>query len=92
MTEAGLAKVREAKENGEWEAAQKRENTDHLPSDLEDALGMNPQALINFNNLPPSQKRQFIYWISIAKTEITRQNRVRAILDRLEDNKSSRSE
>ncbi len=91
MTEAGLAKVREAKENGEWEAAQNRENTTRLPSDLDDALGMNPQALINFNNLPPSQKRQFIYWISIAKTEMTRQNRVRAILDRLEEKTASGS-
>jgi uncharacterized protein YdeI (YjbR/CyaY-like superfamily) len=92
MTEAGLAKVREAKENGEWEAAQNRENTDDLPSDLEDALTNNPKAFIHFKDLPPSQKKQLIYWISSARTEATRQTRLQKILDRLENDKYSGSE
>ena len=38
MTEAGMARVREAKENGEWEAAIRREDTSSLPEDLIKAL------------------------------------------------------
>jgi len=73
MTEAGLAKVREAQENGEWEAAIAREDTSSLPDDLERALERNGAAQANFEKLPASQKKQFLYWIMSAKTDKTRQ-------------------
>jgi len=77
MTEAGLAKVREAQENGEWEAAIAREDTSSLPDDLERALERNGAAQANFEKLPASQKKQFLYWIMSAKTDKTRQKRIR---------------
>jgi uncharacterized protein YdeI (YjbR/CyaY-like superfamily) len=86
MTEAGMAKVREAKENGEWEAAIRRENTSSLPDDLRAALAGNASAQANFERLPPSQKKQFLYWISTAKTEETRQRRIRKTIEMAADN------
>jgi uncharacterized protein YdeI (YjbR/CyaY-like superfamily) len=77
MTEAGLAKVREAQENGEWGAAIFREDTSSLPDDLKRALERNGAVQVNFEKLPASQKKQFLYWILSAKTEKTRQKRIR---------------
>jgi uncharacterized protein YdeI (YjbR/CyaY-like superfamily) len=76
MAETGLAKVREAQDNGEWEAAIRREDVSSLPEDLRVALGGNASAQANFDGLSPSQKRQFLYWIASAKTEKTRQRRI----------------
>ena len=76
MTEAGLARVREAKANGEWRAATLREDTSNIPDDLRQALKANPQARRSFDRLAPSHKRQYIYWITSAKTNTTRQRRI----------------
>ncbi len=76
MTEAGLAKVREAKANGEWRAATLREDTTNIPDDLRQALKANSQARRNFDRLAPSHQRQYIYWITSAKTDKTRQRRI----------------
>jgi uncharacterized protein YdeI (YjbR/CyaY-like superfamily) len=77
MTEAGMAKVREAKENGEWEAAIRREDTSSLPEDLKLALERDAEAQANFEKFPASQKKQLLYWIASAKTDKTRQKRIR---------------
>jgi uncharacterized protein YdeI (YjbR/CyaY-like superfamily) len=82
MTEAGMAKVREAIENGEWEAAIRREDTSSLPDDLREALEGHPGALAGFERPPASQKKQDLYWLASAKTEATRQKRIRQIVDR----------
>ena len=89
MSEAGMAKVREAKANGEWEAAIRREDTSSLPEDLSRALEQNPIAKANFNQLPASQKKQDLYWLASAKTEATRQKRLRQIIDRVTSGKPS---
>ena len=81
MTEAGMAKVREAKDNGEWEAAIRREDTSSLPDDLRQALESNPNAQASFEQLPASQKKQYLYWLASAKTEATRQKRLRQIVE-----------
>jgi uncharacterized protein YdeI (YjbR/CyaY-like superfamily) len=80
MTEAGLATVKEAKANGEWRAATLREDTTNIPSDLKQALQANPQAQRNFDRLAASHKRQYIYWITSAKTDKTRQQRIQEIV------------
>ena len=80
MTEAGLAKVRQAKENGEWEAAIRREDTSSLPEDLRQALEAHPEALAGFDQLPASQKKQTLYWLASAKTEATRLRRIQHIV------------
>jgi uncharacterized protein YdeI (YjbR/CyaY-like superfamily) len=57
MAEIGLAKVEEAKRNGEWENARVREDTTIVPIDLTRALQVNKQAQRNFERISPSQKR-----------------------------------
>jgi uncharacterized protein YdeI (YjbR/CyaY-like superfamily) len=87
MTEAGLATVREAQENGEWEAALRREDTSNLPEDVREFLTRHADALANFEQLPTSQKKQFLYWITSAKTEKTRQKRIQEMVNLVANNK-----
>ena len=87
MTEAGMAKVWEAKENGEWEAAVRREDTSSLPEDLRLALERNPEAQANFDKFPSSQKKQLLFWIASAKTEKTRQKRIQEMVEMAAKNK-----
>jgi len=76
MTEAGLARIQEAKDNGQWEAASRREDISNLPEDLVQALAENPTAQANFEKLSPSAKKQFLSYLFSAKTEKTRQKRL----------------
>jgi len=87
MAEAGMAKVREAKENGEWEAAIRREDTSSLPADLREALEKNAVARANYERYSASQKKQFLYWIASAKTEKTRQKRIQETVEMVATNK-----
>src|SRR5512139_2793896 len=54
MTEAGFAKIKEAKANGEWRAAARREDSANVPADLVQALNASQQARRNFDRLAPS--------------------------------------
>ena len=81
MAEAGLAKVREAKESGEWEAAIRCEEPSSLPEDLRRGLDENPAARANFEKFPASYKKQIFYWIASAKREETRQRRIREAVE-----------
>jgi len=87
MTEIGLAKVEEAKRNGEWDKAAQRENVANIPPDLKQSLKANQQAQRNFDALAPSHKRQYIYWITEAKKNETRQRRTRVAVKMLKANK-----
>ena len=87
MTEAGLAKIREAKANGEWRAATLREDTTHMPADLKQALKTNQKTWRKFESLAPSQKKMFFYWITSAKTDKTRQRRIEETIKLVTENK-----
>ncbi len=76
MKEAGLTKIREAKANGQWAKAAAREDVSIVPPELTAALARNTGAQRNFEKLAPSYRRQYIYWISLAKRTETRQKRV----------------
>lgn len=80
MTGAGLAKVAEAQENGEWDAATAREDVSVLPADLAAALESH-EALAAFDGWAASRKKQYLYWLSTAKRPETRQKRIQAIVD-----------
>ncbi len=79
MTPAGLEKIREAKESGEWEAAILREDVSSVPDDLVQALE-EEDAWFAFENWPASQKKQYLYWLESAKKPETREKRIRAIV------------
>jgi uncharacterized protein YdeI (YjbR/CyaY-like superfamily) len=87
MTEIGLAKVEEAKANGEWDKATQREDVTSIPPDLQQVLQANKQAQRNFADLAPSHKRQYVYWITSAKTEATRQRRIQKTVEMVKANK-----
>jgi uncharacterized protein YdeI (YjbR/CyaY-like superfamily) len=83
MTEAGLAKVADAKENGQWQATIQREKVDSIPKDLEQALVRKKGALAAYRSLTDSRKKGFAYWLQSAKREETRQRRIQAIVDQV---------
>jgi len=87
MTPIGLAKIEEAKRNGEWDKATQRENAANIPPDLKQALKANQQAQRNFDALAPSYKRQYIYWITDAKTDAMRRRRTKVAMKMLKENK-----
>lgn len=86
MTAIGLAKVEEAKANGEWDKAAVREDVSQLPAELKRALASDKVARQNFAKLSPSHKRQFIYWIMDAKRAETREKRIEKTLMMLKAN------
>lgn len=79
MTPAGMEKVIEAKESGEWEAAMAREDVSSVPDDLVQALE-DDDAWIAFENWPTSQKKQYLYWLESAKKPETRERRIQTIV------------
>lgn len=80
MTDAGMQKVAEAKANGEWDAAIRREQVDSIPRDLEKALRETEGALYAYQALTDSRKKQYIYWLQSAKQAKTRQRRIQKIV------------
>jgi uncharacterized protein YdeI (YjbR/CyaY-like superfamily) len=87
MTSAGLVKIEDAKRNGEWDKAARREDVSNVPADLRRALRTNKAAQRNFHSLAPSHKKQYIYWITDAKRDETRQRRIQVALRLLTENK-----
>lgn len=75
MTPAGLEKINAAKKNGSWNLLN---NSDALkmPVALQKAFAKNIKSLKNFEQFPPSTKKQIIQWIESAKTEETIAKRV----------------
>jgi uncharacterized protein YdeI (YjbR/CyaY-like superfamily) len=80
MTPAGQSKIDEAKHNGEWAAAIRREQVDRIPEDLENELQRKNGALSAYRALPDSRKKQYLYWLQSAKREDTRKRRVQRII------------
>jgi uncharacterized protein YdeI (YjbR/CyaY-like superfamily) len=83
MTAAGLAKVAEAKESGEWEAAIRRRDVSTIPEDLERALASHEGALAAFKAWTPSRIRRYLWWIESAKRAATRERRIAAVVDKV---------
>lgn len=67
--------------------AGQRNNIPVLPDWLKNAFNQNEPALTNFNNLAKGYKRQYILWITAAKTDKTRQKRIEKSIGLLRKNK-----
>lgn len=80
MTEAGLEKIGEAQQNGQWQAAIRSEQTDLIPADLEEALRSKKGALAGYQSLTHSRKKQLLRGLYTAKSQATRQRRIQAIV------------
>ncbi|UCF38976.1 MAG: YdeI/OmpD-associated family protein [Acidobacteriota bacterium] len=89
MTDEGLSKVAEARQNGQWDAAIRREQTDEIPDDLLKGLRRTKGAIAAYRALPSSRKKQFLHWLFSARKPETRQRRIESILLELESGASA---
>ena len=80
MTAAGLRKITEAQQNGQWELALQVEQTDRIPEDLARALRQKKGALDGYRHLPRSRRRQILRSLLSVKSAETRQRRIVAIV------------
>jgi uncharacterized protein YdeI (YjbR/CyaY-like superfamily) len=87
MTQAGLAKVEEAKKSGHWEGAYTNLTFETLPSDFKEALLKEPQAWENFNKFANSCRNMYFFWVIQAKTAETRQKRIQKVVEQSLNNK-----
>ncbi|MGI4863954.1 MAG: YdeI/OmpD-associated family protein [Janthinobacterium lividum] len=83
MTQAGLASIEKAQQNGSWTLLDEVEAL-LLPPDLAQAL--QAQSLVNsyFESLSRSDKRNILQWLVLAKRAETRQKRIAEIVARAE--------
>ncbi len=58
-----------------------------LPDVLREALALNDAAAENFGNFPPSAQREYIEWITEAKTDATRDKRLATTIEWLTEGK-----
>jgi uncharacterized protein YdeI (YjbR/CyaY-like superfamily) len=86
MTAAGLAKINDAKKNGQWEKAYGSKFEQPLPDDLKKALKKNPEAWKNFSTFSPSYQRMYIAWVNFVKKEDARKRRIDKVVERSREN------
>lgn len=75
MTEAGLAAVQRAKDDGSWNALNAIEDLIE-PDALHAALDATPTARQQWNDFPRSTRRAILEWINASKTDGTRERRI----------------
>ena len=75
MTKHGKEKVKAAKNNGEWYKTAEAVKEFKMPLELTRLLSANKKTREFFNELSPSNKKQYIGWIASAKKEETREKR-----------------
>jgi uncharacterized protein YdeI (YjbR/CyaY-like superfamily) len=81
MTDAGLAVIEKAKENGAWDNAYTNRVKDQVPAELEAALSKNSTAHDNFHKFANSYRNMYIGWINAAKTDETRRKRIEKVVE-----------
>ncbi len=79
MTDAGRAAIDAAKANGWWTISDQVEDLEE-PADLTTALDRNAQARANWDNFPPSARKQMLWWIISANRDTTRANRITRVV------------
>lgn len=84
MTEAGMAKVKEAKKSGMWDKIDCQQISNEVPKELKKVLAKNKKAQQLFYQLAPSYQKQFISWIVLAKRPETRERRIEESIALLE--------
>ncbi len=86
MTQFGLNAIERAKQDGEWNKLDKVEIEMEVPQILEDAFQHNEKAREKYNELPPSRKKQFLWWIYSAKRDSTKEKRTSETIKMLLEN------
>jgi uncharacterized protein YdeI (YjbR/CyaY-like superfamily) len=89
MTDAGLARVDEAKKSGAWNNTMKRSESQKMPVELERALAADKTAGGAWGRLTPSQRKLIAGWVADAKKEETRSRRASKAVVRLKEGKKT---
>jgi uncharacterized protein YdeI (YjbR/CyaY-like superfamily) len=87
MTDAGLAKIEEAKKSGFWNLAYTNKIKEAMPSDLKKALMKDKRAWENFQKFANSYRNMYIGWVNTAKTDETRRRRIKKTVEQSLQNK-----
>lgn len=85
MTDAGLATIEKAKQNGSWTILDEVEAL-IIPADLEDAFLRNPNSKEFYLSLSKSNQKAILQWIVLAKLPETRLKRINEIAERASQN------
>jgi uncharacterized protein YdeI (YjbR/CyaY-like superfamily) len=83
MHRSGEAEVRQAKEDGRWEAAYAGQASIEVPEDLVTALGADPSAQAMFETLTSANRYAILYRIGNAKKPETRARRIGQFVEML---------
>jgi uncharacterized protein YdeI (YjbR/CyaY-like superfamily) len=83
MQPSGENLVRQAKEDGRWDAAYAGQASMEVPADLADALRVNPRAQATFELLTSANRYSLLYRIGNAKKAETRGKRIERFVDML---------
>ena len=87
MTDAGRAKIAEAKANGQWETSQKATTiTPEHMAQMAQLLAPYEPAYTNLQGMSPSVQKTYARAYFDAKSDATRQNRLRWMVERLNKN------
>ncbi len=84
MTEYGLKVFREGTKTKTRVPSSKKFS---VPAYFKEALTKNKKAWDNFQNFSPSAKLAYVYWVGTAKTNETRQKRIKGTVEQLAKNK-----
>jgi uncharacterized protein YdeI (YjbR/CyaY-like superfamily) len=84
MAEFGLKALHEGMKTNERIPSSKNFS---VPPYLKTALIKNKKAWNNFQNFSPSAQLAYVYWVNTAKTEETRQKRIKKTIEQLAMNK-----
>ncbi|MEA5565125.1 YdeI/OmpD-associated family protein [Anabaena sp. UHCC 0399] len=87
MTEAGLAKITVAKQDGSWTSLDAIEAL-IIPDDLQQALAANADANQYFTAFSNSTKKNILSWIANAKRPETRMKRIEQTINSATQNKN----
>ena len=85
MTPAGLKRYKEGLQKPTIDHGYPKKT----PSSLLAALKKNPTALKHFKKLPPSSKKIFNWWVYSAKTDVTRQKRIKTTMQKCLEGKKN---
>jgi uncharacterized protein YdeI (YjbR/CyaY-like superfamily) len=83
MHQSGEEELRQAKEDGRWEAAYAGQASSEVPGDLVAALSANPRAKAMFEELTKANRYAILYRIGNAKRPDTRSSRIGQFVEML---------
>jgi uncharacterized protein YdeI (YjbR/CyaY-like superfamily) len=87
MTNAGLAKIEQAKVSGHWDKAYTNKIKDEIPADLLEALKKDKKAIDNFQRFANTYQNMYVGWVNSAISIETRKKRIEKVVEQALRNK-----